>query len=115
MDGGEQQAWLLRVYVGESTHAGHRPAWEEIMLRAHAAGMAGVTVYRGIAGYGRTSHIHTTKILRLSSDLPMVVEIVDTEERIASFRETVEQLVPDGMAISYPVTVWFYRGREPED
>ena len=73
---------LLRIFVGESDHAAGRPLYEAIVLKARELGLAGATVWRGIEGYGAASRIHTAKILRLSEDLPILIEIVDTEEKI---------------------------------
>src|SRR5205085_10274321 len=80
-----EDGYLLRVFVGESDRHGHRPLYEVIVLKAREAGLAGATVLRGVMGFGRHSLIHTTKILRLSEDLPMVVEIVDSREKIEGF------------------------------
>ena len=73
---------LLRIFVGESDRYRGRPLYEAIVHRAHELGLAGATVWRGIEGYGAASRIHTAKILRLSEDLPILIEIVDTEEKI---------------------------------
>jgi uncharacterized protein len=73
---------LLRIFVGESDRHRGRPLYEAIVHRAHELGLAGATVWRGIEGYGAASRIHTAKILRLSEDLPVLIEIVDTEEKI---------------------------------
>jgi uncharacterized protein len=73
---------LLRIFVGESDHCHGRPLYEAIVLKARELGLAGATVWRGIEGYGAASRIHTAKILRLSEDLPVLIEIVDTEEKI---------------------------------
>src|SRR5207248_10983423 len=77
-----EDGYLLRVFVGESDRHGHRPLYEVIVLKAREAGLAGATVLRGVMGFGRHSLIHTTKILRLSEDLPMVVEIADSRDKI---------------------------------
>jgi PII-like signaling protein len=73
---------LLRIFVGESDRCHGRPLYEAIVLKARELGLAGATVWRGIEGYGATSRIHTTKLLRLSEDLPVLIEIVDTEEKV---------------------------------
>lgn len=108
----DSQGLLLRIYVGESDHVDHHPLWEEILMRARAAGLAGVTVMRGVAGYGESSRIHTTKILRLSQDLPMLIEIVDRHDKIEEFRATIDGLVHEGLVTAEPVDIWIYRGRE---
>lgn len=87
------QGRLLRVFVGERDVLDHRPLYELIVLKARESGLAGATVVRGMMGFGaRSRTLHTAKILRLSEDLPMVVEIVDTEEKIAAFLPLVEEL-----------------------
>jgi PII-like signaling protein len=88
---------LLRIFLGESDKVNHRPLYEAIVHAAREKGLAGATVLRGVEGYGAASRvIHTAKILRLSEDLPIVVEIVDTEERIKSFLPDVEKLIEEG-------------------
>lgn len=81
----EGEAKLLRIFVGESDLINHTPVYEKIVLEARKAGLAGATVTKGISGFGASSRIHTTKLLRLSEDLPLVVEIVDSEEMIEQF------------------------------
>ena len=80
-----QDAVLLRIFIGESDRYGHRPLYEAIVLRARELQLAGATVLRGPMGFGKSSHLHTAKILRLSMDLPMVIEIVDSEEKVNAF------------------------------
>lgn len=87
----------LTVYVGESDTWERRPLYSEIVHRAHAAGLAGASVFRGLEGYGASSRIHTTRIVSLSEDLPVVVVIVDTPDRIRSFVDQVTPLVPEGV------------------
>ena len=81
----EGEAKLLRIFIGESDLINHVPVYEKIVLEARKAGLAGVTVMKGIMGFGASSRIHTTKLLRLSEDLPLVIEIVDTEKKIEGF------------------------------
>lgn len=81
----EGEAKLLRIFIGESDLVNHKPVYEKIVLEARKVGLAGATVTKGILGFGASSRIHTTKLLRLSEDLPLVVEIVDSEEKIAKF------------------------------
>ena len=76
-----RDAVLLRIFIGEDDKAGHRPLYEAIVLKAREMGLAGATVLRGPMGFGHSSHLHTTKILRLSQDLPLVIEIVDARRR----------------------------------
>ncbi|HEX3559978.1 MAG TPA: DUF190 domain-containing protein [Pyrinomonadaceae bacterium] len=105
-----EEGYLLRVFVGESDRHGHRPLYEVIVLKAREAGLAGATVLRGVMGFGRHSLIHTTKILRLSEDLPMVIEMVDSREKIESFLPALDALISDGMATLERVKVIHYRG-----
>jgi hypothetical protein len=86
------QAVLLRVFIGESDKLGHLPLYEVIVKEARQAGLAGATVLKGVLGYGATRHIRTTKILDLSADLSMVVEIVDEEAKVASFHQRLSEL-----------------------
>lgn len=88
-----KNAMLLRIFLGESDKAGHRPLYEEVVLKAREAHLAGATVLRGPMGFGHSSRLHTAKILRLSEDLPMVVEIVDSEDKIRAFLETIEPIM----------------------
>lgn len=105
----------LTVFVGESDQWHHHPVYTEIVHRAHAAGLAGASVMRGIEGYGASSHVHTTRILSLSEDLPVAVVIVDTAERIDAFLPQLDELISEGLVILDPVTVVTYTGRAPED
>ena len=100
---------LLRVFVGESDQWHGRPLHEAILLAAREQGLAGATVVRGLAGFGATSRIHTVKILRLSEDLPMVIEIVDQPEKIQAFLPTIDQMVSEGMVTLEKVNVLIYR------
>lgn len=90
-------AYLLRIFIGESDRHGHRPLYEALVLRAREKGLAGATVLRGVMGYGRDSILHTAKILRLSEDLPMVIDIVDSKEKIDEFLPEVESMVGGGL------------------
>ncbi|HEX2869393.1 MAG TPA: DUF190 domain-containing protein [Ignavibacteriales bacterium] len=86
---------LLRIFCGESDKVGHHMLYEALMMKAREVGMAGTTVIRGIAGYGASSRIHTAKILVLSEDLPLIVEIVDTSEKIDDFIKIACQIIED--------------------
>jgi uncharacterized protein len=88
-----QDAMLLRIFIGESDRHGQRPLYEAIVLAARERGLAGATVIRGPMGYGASSRLHTAKILRLSEDLPLVIEIVDSEEKIRAFLPTLETMM----------------------
>lgn len=87
-----ERAVLLRVFIGESDKLGHQPLYEAIVKRARDADLAGATVLKGVLGFGATARIRTHKILDLSSDLPLVIEIVDEEEKINAFRATLSEL-----------------------
>ena len=100
---------LLRVFIGESDRWHGKPLYEAIMLLAKERGLAGCTVVRALAGFGAASRIHTAKIERLSLDLPLVVEIVDTPEKVRAFLPEVESMVSGGLATLEPVEVHFYR------
>lgn len=101
---------LLRIFIGESDRHDGRPLYEAIVLRARELHLAGATVIRGAMGYGKSSRLHTTKILRLSVDLPLVIEIVDSEEKIQSFLPVLEPMMGGGMVTLEPIRVIHYRG-----
>ena len=100
---------LLRIFIGENDKYEGQALYEWIVHKARERGLAGATVLRGIEGFGAHSRLHTAKILRLSSDLPIVVEIVDTEEKIESFLPLIEDAVREGLATVERVEVRFYR------
>jgi PII-like signaling protein len=103
---------LLRIFIGENDRHEKMPLYEWIVRRARAEGLAGATVLRGLEGYGAHSRLHTTKILRLSSDLPIVIEIVDTEEKIEAFLPMIDDAISEGLATVEKVEVRFYRAGE---
>jgi len=105
----EGEGQLLRVFLGESDRWQGQPLHEAIVHRARSLGLAGATVLRGLAGYGAHSRIHTAKILRLSEDLPIVVEIVDKAERIQSFLPVLDEMVGEGLITLENVRVIAYR------
>ncbi|MFJ8815183.1 DUF190 domain-containing protein [Amycolatopsis thermoflava] len=105
-------ALRLTIFVGETDLWHHRPLSTEIVHRAHRAGLAGATVLRGIEGYGASNHVHTTRILSLSDDLPVVIIIVDDETRIRPFLPTLDELIGEGLVIVEPVEVIRYVGRD---
>ena len=107
-------AQRLTVIIGESDTVGHKPLYTEIVHRAHAAGLSGASVFRGIEGYGASNHIHTTRLLSLSEDLPVSVIIVDSTERIQAFLPEVEHLITGGIAIVEDVQVLRYVGGPAE-
>ncbi len=104
-----EEGHLLRVFIGESDRHDGRPLYEWLVLKARECGLAGATVLRGIEGFGAHSRVHTAKILRLSEDLPIVVEIVDTREHIEAFLPLVDAAIGEGLATLEPVQVRFYR------
>ncbi len=103
-----EDGYLLRVFVGESDRHGHRPLYEAIVLTARAAGLAGATVTRGVMGFGKHSILHTAKILRLSEDLPMVVEIADSREQIEKFLPKLSEMITDGLVTLERIRVIHY-------
>jgi PII-like signaling protein len=107
-------AYRLTIFIGESDQWHHKPLYAEIVHRAHAAGLAGASVLRGIEGYGASSRIHTSRILSLSDDLPLAIVIVDDEERIRAFLPALDEVVAEGLVILDPVEVYRYVGRDPE-
>src|SRR5215467_610068 len=100
---------LLRIFIGESDHWHGKPLYEAIILKARELGIAGATMLRGLMGYGAASRIHTAKILRLSEDLPVVVEIVDSAEKIAELMPFLDEMVLEGMVTLEDVRVLKYR------
>lgn len=98
-------AQRLTVIVGESDSVEHRPLYTEIVHRAHAAGLIGASVFRGIEGFGASSRVHTTRILSLAEDLPVSVVIIDTAERIQAFLPALEEIVGDGLVLVEDVQV----------
>src|SRR6266542_4210703 len=104
-----EDGYLLRIFVGENDKHGHIPLYEAIVLKAREAGLAGATVLRGLMGFGKHSILHTAKVLRLSDDLPMIVEIVDSLEKIEMFLPALEDLIKDGLVTVEKVRVIHYR------
>ena len=100
---------LLRVFIGESDRWEGRPLYEAIVLKAREQHLAGATVLRGAMGFGKSSRLHTTKILRLSMDLPLIIEIVDSEEKINTFLPVLEGMMGGGMVTIENVSVIHYR------
>lgn len=104
-----EEGYLLRVFVGESDKQDGAPLYEWIVRRAREHHLAGATVLRGLMGFGANSRVHTTKVLRLSVDLPVMVEIVDTRERIESFIPVIDHAVKEGLMTLEPVQIHLYR------
>ena len=107
----EGPAVRLTIFVGEDDVWHHKPLYHEIVHRAHAAGLAGASVLRGIEGYGASSRVHTTRLLSLSQDLPIAIVIVDQDDRIRAFLPQLDDLVTEGLVIIDPVEVIRYVGR----
>ena len=103
---------LLRIFIGEGDHWRGKPLYEAIVLAAREHGLAGATVIRGPMGFGASSRIHTAKIMRLSEDLPMIVEIVDVEEKVLGFLPLLDAMVTEGMITLETVHVLRYKARE---
>jgi PII-like signaling protein len=111
----EGPAVRLTIFLGEDDVWHHKPLYHEIVHRAHAAGLAGASVLRGIEGYGASSRVHTTRLLSLSQDLPIAIVIVDQDDRIREFLPQLDDLVTEGLVILDPVEVIRYVGRPARD
>src|SRR5437868_14023286 len=106
---------LLRIFIGESDRFEHKPLYEAIVLRAREMHLAGATVLRGPMGFGKSSRLHTAKILRLSMDLPLVIEIVDSEEKIQAFLPVLDKMMKGGLVTLEKVRVIDYRADSDSD
>jgi PII-like signaling protein len=107
----EGEGTLLRIFIGELDKWHHQPLYEAIVLKARERGLAGATVLRGPMGFGAHSRLHTAKILRLSEDLPVIIEIVDKEEKIQAFLPELDAMVGDGLVTLEKVRVITYRAK----
>lgn len=107
-----EQGHLLKIFIGESDKYKGIPLYKWIIRKAREKNIAGATVLRGMVGYGAHSMIHTTKILRLSEDLPVVIEIIDTPEKIENFLPFIDESVKEGLATVEVIKIKFYRSRE---
>ncbi len=103
-------AVLLRIFIGEKDRWEHKPLYEAIVLKAREMHLAGATVLRGPMGFGKSSRLHTAKILRLSIDLPVVIEIVDSNEKVQSFLPVLDKMITGGLVTLENVRVLEYRG-----
>jgi len=110
---GPTEGKLLRIFIGEQDKWRGKPLYEEIVLMARRQSMAGATVLKGVMGFGRKSHLHTATLFRLSEDLPMVIEIVDSEEKVNAFLPQLDEMVRDGLVTTERAQVIFYRAAEP--
>jgi PII-like signaling protein len=111
----EGEGKLLRIFIGESDKHGRKPLYQAIVEMLREEGMAGATVLRGIEGFGATSRLHTARILRLSEDLPIVIEVADTAERIEAIMPKIDEMVSEGMVTLERVEVVSYRAQEKGD
>jgi PII-like signaling protein len=109
-----RDAVLLRIFFGEDDKVGHLPLHEAIVLKAREMALAGATVLRGPMGYGHSSHIHTTKILRLSQDLPVIVEIIDSQAKIDAFLPVLDGMMSSGLVTIEKVQVLQYGGAKTQ-
>ena len=108
-----RDGYLLRIFIGERDKHGHLPLYQWIIQQAREQKLAGATAFRGIEGFGAHSHLHTTKILRLADDLPILIEIVDTKDKIESFLPIIDEAIPDGLATLEKVEIRLYRSGPP--
>ena len=104
-----EEGYLLRIFIGESDRHDGKLLYEWIVLKAREVGLAGATVMRGMMGFGAHSRLHTFKIERLSQDLPIIVEIVDTREKLESFLAIIDKEIEEGMATLEEIKIHFYR------
>lgn len=105
----EEKAILLRIFIGESDRYNGKPAYQYLLEEFKRRKLAGATVLRGIAGFGGKSHqIQTTSVLRLSSDLPIIIEVVDVEEKISQLKPLLDKVVKEGLITEEKVTIYFY-------
>jgi PII-like signaling protein len=109
-----KEGHLLRIFVGETDRHEGLPLYEWIVQRARVEGLAGATVLRGLEGFGAHSRVHTTRILRLADDLPVVIEIVDTREKIEGFLPTIDAAISEGLATLEKVEIRLYRSGKDE-
>lgn len=107
---------ILRIYIGENDHYEGRPLYEWIVRAARDGGMCGATVIRGIAGFGAHSRVHTAKILRLSEGLPIIIELIDSKQKIETFISQIDPVIEEGLVVVEDVSVRFYgtRTKRPE-
>ncbi len=105
-----EEAVLLRIFIGEADRCQHEPLYETFVLKAREMHLGGATVLRGPMGFGKSSRLHTAKILNLSTDLPVVIDIVDSEAKIAEFLPVIDNMITGGLVTMEKVKVLHYRG-----
>ena len=110
-----KDAVLLRIFTGEQKKFGHKPLYEAVVMKAREMHLAGATVLRGPLGFGHSSRVHTAKILRLSEDLPLVIEIVDTNEKIENFLPVLDTMIGSGLVTLEKVQVLSYGPTKAEN
>lgn len=110
-----EEAVLLRIFTGEDDRHDGKPLYEAVVLAAREFGLAGATVLRGSMGYGHSSHLHTAKILRLSEDLPVIIEIVDGEDRIQAFLPKLDEMMGSGLVTLEKARIIRYPGNQQDD
>lgn len=108
-----EEGCLLRILIGENIRHKGKPLYEWLVVKARESGLAGATVTKGIMGFGANSRIHTSKILRLSEDLPVIIEMVDTKENLEAFLKNVDDVIQVGLATLEKADVRFYRHKGP--
>lgn len=108
----ESEAILLRIFIGESDTYEGKPLYKYLVGLFRKEGLAGTTVLRGISGFGKSSHLHTTSILRLSTDLPIVIEVVDKRENIERIKPMLEGVVGEGLITEESIRIIFYEGNK---
>ena len=107
-----EESSRLRIYINESDRRGSQSLYQWVLVKAREHGLAGATVLRGTASFGRHSLIHTAKILRLSDDMPVIVEMIDRTDKLEAFLEAIDSAIEEGLATMEPVRVRFYRSRK---
>ena len=110
-----RDAVLLRIFIGESERSDHKPLYEAIVLKARELQLGGATVLRGPMGFGRSSHLHSAKLLRLSEDLPMIIEIVDSQAKIDAFLPVLDKIMGSGLITVEKVQVLQYGDGKPKN
>jgi hypothetical protein len=111
----EGQALLVRIYIGEADHHDGMPLYQAVVAFLRERGIAGATVFRGIEGFGANARLHTSRLLRLSEDLPILIEAVDTEDKIRAVLPDLDSMIGDGLITLEKVEVVAYRGTGPAD